>query len=297
MKRRSNKLEKTCIRVRYCQHKLSALVDTGSDVSIAGQDVARQMGWPIYAHHTKEVSVANKETMRISGIARIWLRAGKRQVKAEILISPDFDGLILGYDWLQQQGSFEWDFPRERIRLGRGNWVPMQDDGPVIKVRRIIVTDDVVIPAQYQVTAKAYMLHNAWSCMSEPSQHGVMESQPVTTVEHVYSGRFLLPMAMITPQVPVLNSREREVVLRKGTLLGKVFTARSEIGSTTKRSRVNRIRAEDNLSSKYREVIGKWWTTCRPTLPTNRKKKSVNYLRNTGRSFLPEIMMSDECHW
>ena len=98
MKRRSNKLEKTCIRVKYRQHKLSALIDTGNDVSIAGQDVARQMGWPIYAHHTKEVSVANKETMRVAGVTRIWLKVGKRQIKAEILISPDFEGLILGYD-------------------------------------------------------------------------------------------------------------------------------------------------------------------------------------------------------
>jgi len=94
------------------------------------------MGWPIYVHHTKEVSVANKETMTINGIAWIWLRVGKRQIKAEILVSPDFEGLILGYDWLHRQGSFEWDFPRERIRLGRGNWVNMQDDEPLVKVRR-----------------------------------------------------------------------------------------------------------------------------------------------------------------
>ena len=53
MKNRSNKQdkqEKTRIRVRYRHHKLSALIDTGSDVSIAGEDVARNMGWPIYAH-------------------------------------------------------------------------------------------------------------------------------------------------------------------------------------------------------------------------------------------------------
>ena len=148
MRRRSNKLEKTCIRVKYRQHKLSALIDTGSDVSIAGQNVARQMGWPIYTHHTKEVSVANKETMCVTGVTRIWLRVGKRQIKAEILISPDFEGLILGYDWLQQQGSFEWNFFKERVRLGRDNWVPMQNDEPVVKVRRIVATNDVVIPAR-----------------------------------------------------------------------------------------------------------------------------------------------------
>ena len=48
MKRYVDKPEKTCIQVK-CQHyKLSALIDTGSDVSIAGEDVARNLGWPIY---------------------------------------------------------------------------------------------------------------------------------------------------------------------------------------------------------------------------------------------------------
>jgi len=129
------------------------------------------------------------------------------------------------------------------------------------------------------------MLHNVWSCMSEPSRYGVMESQPVTTVEHVYSGRVLLPMTMVTPQVPVLNSREREVVLRKGTLLGKVFTARSEIDPTTKRGRVNRIRAEDDLSSKYREVIGKMVDDLPPDL-TDGQREKVRKLLTQYRTIL-----------
>jgi len=257
LKRRSDKPEKTCIRVRYRQHKLRALIDTGSDVNIAGQDVARKMGWPIYTHHTKEVSVANNETMVISGVAQVLLRVGRRQIETEILVSPDFEGLILGYTWLHRQGSFEWDFPRERIRLGKGNWVSMQEDEPLVKVRRIVATQDIIIPARGQATATAHMLHNAWSCMSEPSQYGVMESQPVTTVEHVYSGRVLLPMSMAAPQVPVLNGRELEIVLRKGTLLGKVFAARSEAVPTATGSRVNRIQTEGGLSLTYKEVIGK----------------------------------------
>jgi len=164
-------------------------------------------------HIAPEVSVANHETMDISGIVCVQLRVGKCRIEAEILVSPDFEGLILGYDWLQRQGSFEWDFPRERIRLRKGNWVSMQEDEPLLKVRRIIATQDIVIPARSQVTAAARMMHNTWSCMSEPSRYGVMESQPISTVEHVYSGRVLLPMSLTAPQVPVLNGRELEVVL------------------------------------------------------------------------------------
>jgi len=133
--------------------------------------------------------------MFITGVARVWLKVGKRQIEAEILVSPDFEGLILGYDWLHWQGSFEWDFFQERIRLGKGNWVNMQEDEPLIKVRRIVATKDVIVPRRSQVTATARILHNAWSCMTAPTRYGVMESQPITTTEHVYSGRVLLPMS------------------------------------------------------------------------------------------------------
>jgi len=69
VKDRLGKQDKTCIWVKYRQHKISTLIDTGSDVSIAGEDVARKMGWTIHKHRIKEVSVANSETMSISGAA------------------------------------------------------------------------------------------------------------------------------------------------------------------------------------------------------------------------------------
>jgi len=125
MKRRSDKPEKTCIRVRYHQHKFSALIDTGSDVSIAGQDVARKIGWPIYAHHTREVSVANNKTMSILGAARVVLFVGGHGVESEVLIAPDLDGLILGIDWLCSQGRVKWDFDRGRIKFGKRDWVAL----------------------------------------------------------------------------------------------------------------------------------------------------------------------------
>jgi len=125
MKRRSDKPEKTCIRVRYRHHKLRALIDTRSDVSIAGQDVARKMGWPIYVHHTKEVSVANNKTMTILGAARVVLFVAGHGVESEVLIAPDLDGLILGIDWLRSQGRVKWDFDRGRIKFGKRDWVAL----------------------------------------------------------------------------------------------------------------------------------------------------------------------------
>jgi len=125
MKRYVDKPEKTCIQVKYRHYKLSALIDTGSDVSIAGEDVARNLGWPIYAHHTKEVSVANNKAMPILGATRVVLNVAGHGIESEVLIAPDLDGLILGIDWLRSQGRVKWDFDKGRIKFGTREWIAL----------------------------------------------------------------------------------------------------------------------------------------------------------------------------
>jgi len=119
--------------VKYRQNKLSALIDTGSDISIAGEDIARKMGWTIHAHQTKEVSTANNDIMSVSGAARITLKVGGCEVESEILISPDFEGFILGFDWICQQGSLVWDIPNALVRIGAGSWMKTHDDETFVK--------------------------------------------------------------------------------------------------------------------------------------------------------------------
>jgi len=126
VKDRSGKQDKTCIWVKYRQHKIYALIDTGSDVSIAGEDVARKMGWTIHKHRIKEVCVANNEVMSVRGAAYVTLTVAGRGIESEILIAPDLDGLILGIDWLRHQGRVRWDFEHGRIRFGDREWVKLR---------------------------------------------------------------------------------------------------------------------------------------------------------------------------
>ena len=123
VKDRSNKPDKTCIWVKYRQYRLSALIDTGSDVSIASEDIAKRMGWEIHAGHIPRVNVANSNVMAISGVVRVPLRIGNHRTDSEILISPDFEGLILGLDWIAQQGRLDWDTSRDRLRVGTSDWI------------------------------------------------------------------------------------------------------------------------------------------------------------------------------
>jgi len=124
----TRKPDKTCIWIEYRQHQISALLDTGSDVSIAGEQLARELGWSIYAHSADAVSVANNRTMSILGAAHVTLVVAGRSVKSEILIAPDFDGLLLGINWLCSQGRFRWDFDRGQIKFGDQEWIKLPEE-------------------------------------------------------------------------------------------------------------------------------------------------------------------------
>jgi len=126
---RSNRSNRpACIWVKYRQCKLSALIDTSSNVSIASEDMARRMGWKIHAHRTKEVSVANNDIMSVIGAAYVILNVGGQDTESEILIAPELDGLILGFDWLYSQGRIRWDFVQLKIKFGDTEWVKLHQE-------------------------------------------------------------------------------------------------------------------------------------------------------------------------
>jgi len=76
----SNGPNKACIWIKYRQYHLSALLDTSSDVTIAGEDVAKKMGWQIVEHRIKQVKAANNKLMYIIGAAYVDLTVGNRTI-------------------------------------------------------------------------------------------------------------------------------------------------------------------------------------------------------------------------
>jgi len=64
---RQTKEVKTCISVKYRKYRISVLIDTGSDVSIAGENIAQRFVGRIEEHETKSVHVANNEPIAIIG--------------------------------------------------------------------------------------------------------------------------------------------------------------------------------------------------------------------------------------
>ena len=123
-----NRLVPSSISVRFKKHRLSALIDTGSEITIANAEFAKNYRWTIHPCELKEVKAANDKVIVIIGKATGNLSVGGRTKVFNIYISLDINGLIVSLDWLRRQGRIKWDFTDDRIQLGNGRWLKLHDD-------------------------------------------------------------------------------------------------------------------------------------------------------------------------
>ena len=78
----------SCITVRYRRRPIQALVDTGSDVTIAGSNIAKQHPWKIWHAELKSVKTANGEHMLIEGLVTEDFSVGKKRYSVRHLHFP-----------------------------------------------------------------------------------------------------------------------------------------------------------------------------------------------------------------
>ena len=128
----------TSITVEYKKHQLSALIDTGSNITIASAEFAKKYRWKIHPCELKKIKAVNDEVIVIIGRAKEYLSVGNRTDVFDLYISPDINGLIVGYDCLRRQERIEWDFTEVRMQLGNNGWLKVHDDAKS-RCRRIYV--------------------------------------------------------------------------------------------------------------------------------------------------------------
>jgi len=211
-----DKQVRTCIVVKFRHYCINALVDTGSDITIAGSDFARRYSWKVHPHPVKTVKLANGECMIIHGVAKVTLYVRDRKVDSEILITPDLIGLIIGIDWLAKQGEFVWDFRYQRIKFEDGGWMQLHKEDENAHVRRLHVAEDTVLLPSQQTEVPVRVTHRT---RRDEARIGMIENNEVPSLRHVYSARSLIPAKFSGIKVPLLNADYRSQVIREGTKL------------------------------------------------------------------------------
>jgi len=83
---------------------MSALVDTGSDITVVGTELAKKMRWQIYPTKGPRVLTTSGELLLITGEVRQPLFVRSRSLNAvPVYVSPDYDGFTLCIDWMKKQ--------------------------------------------------------------------------------------------------------------------------------------------------------------------------------------------------
>jgi len=80
----------TCLWIKNKRRMISALVDTGSDITVVGSELAKKMRWQIYPTKGPWVLTASEELLLITGEVRQPLFVGSRSLdEVPVYVSPD----------------------------------------------------------------------------------------------------------------------------------------------------------------------------------------------------------------
>jgi len=140
--------------------------------------------------------------MLIDGISYVPFKIGTQTIESAVLISLDMTGLILGIDWMEKQDCI-FNCPEWKIQV-RGEWIHLQREPTTTKVRRIYVSEDVVLPPTQQKPVNARISRG--KRMNLP-QTGVLESDQIEGMPHVYSARCLIPARTMDVKIAFLILR------------------------------------------------------------------------------------------
>jgi len=179
---------------------VNALLDTGSDVSLAPYDLVEKHRCRLRKSETKALKAANGSDVIIEGEATLPLRIAGRLIPTVVLISKDISETILGIGWIREH-DLDWDFVNERVRFGReGEWVQLTAK-TLNLCRRIYAEQDVTLgPQQMQmIPARATLLSLRW----KPSVAAV---EPHQYRKGIYVGRTLVPPEHDKARVCMMNT-------------------------------------------------------------------------------------------
>jgi hypothetical protein len=103
------------IEINVAGNKYACLLDSGSGYSLAPRSV---LGNAVILPTSVTMAAANGTGIKILGQVELCFKIQDKLFAADFLVSDDVDMIMLGLDWLSENGVF-WDFSRKVIKLGK----------------------------------------------------------------------------------------------------------------------------------------------------------------------------------
>ena len=203
-------------RTRHC------LLDSGCETTVIP---ARYVRKGQLCKTDRLCTAANHTRIPILGTTELTAMIGNTPVKIAGLVSEHVHEIMLGIDWLRQYVS-NWNFGKDEVTVkGQVHQLTCRRDATKW-CRRVLLTEDIVIPPRTQSDVNAKAIYNGRSSCN------TWGTEPREVQGGVVVARTLLPNEMENLPVRVCNVTDRPVRLRKDMLLSRLEPYQPVEGTT-----------------------------------------------------------------
>lgn len=147
----------TCVYVKakFRNRPIRCLLDSGCERSIVGRRYVRDLRLRPTQYR---LSAANKAALPIDGDIDLHFTIDGYAMTASVSVSPAIDDLLLGSDWLVENGC-RWDFAAGTIHIG-DRLIHTHQRKHVDLCRRIMVSEECVVPPRHEANVPARMIYD-----------------------------------------------------------------------------------------------------------------------------------------
>lgn len=192
------------------RHRVLANIDSGCDQSVIG---ARLVTQATLVPTDTRLFVADEREIEVIGKTRIFFTVNGIELHADVLVSPDLNILLLGFNWLHDNNA-SWDFRTSVLTIG-GLRAKLQSRQSRALVRRVYARENVRIPANsiahVSVKLPRFSLHT-------PISDWLIESKEVTP--GVFAARTLVTDDDKHALVRIINATGISAEIKEGYCFG-----------------------------------------------------------------------------
>jgi len=202
------------LRMRINNHWVSCLLDSGCDLTILPARLVRQN--QIEKTHRK-VRAANDTDIPILGTTQVMGKVGNVKMPIWGLVSEQVAEPMLSIKWLKENKAV-WNFDEGTIQLrGRTHQLETRDR-PDTWVRRVILADDIDLPARSELDVPVkVMCHDGGTLQEKKSTPWATERKALRPGVHIAGT--VVPEGSTTVLVRVANLQDGAVHIGRGTVL------------------------------------------------------------------------------
>ena len=202
------------IKARICGRLRLCLIDSGSEVNLIPDSF---IGGYEIKPTTRTLTVANGTNINLLGEVGIRVNISRNlKIQTEFLVSDQLSDIIIGAPWLKDN--------RCNIAFGTGSMrirrqtVKLVNRGGNNCCRRVVVSNDIVVPARHEASIPAKIvyknlklpMYDAWATETGTVQNGVRVA------------RTLLTDSNPNTSVRVVNTNANEVTLKKNQFISEL---------------------------------------------------------------------------